>query len=180
MNKEQMEDAVRELWLQGGIFLHRSVFRLGNAEAIAIDAQSKLKRVEDAARMYSKPQAIEYLRSAGHIGGLNHEPLRKVEQEWLDRIFVRERCSEVWIGLASVMATAQEQGIHVENHLQVPCRCLDSVERKRKKRSTNVGAIQEAKEQEEREAIIKSVPAFQWQPKKGKRSVPVKLMNRRR
>ena len=130
--------------------------------------------------MYAKPQAIEYLRSSGNIGGLNHEPLRKVEQEWLDRIFVRERCSEVWIGLASVMATAEEQGIHVENHLQVPCRCLDSVERKRKKRSTNVGAIQEAKEQEEREAIIKSVPAFQWQPKKGKRSVPVKLTTLRK
>src|SRR6266478_7667119 len=58
----------RELWLQGGIFLHRSVFRLGNAEAIAIDAQSKLKGVEDGARMYNKSRAIEYLRSSGNIG----------------------------------------------------------------------------------------------------------------
>ncbi len=123
----------RELWLEGGIFLSRWEFRGKSAETIGIYAQNKLKRIEDDARMYAKPQAIEYLRSSGNIGGLNHEPLRKVEQEWLDRIFVRERCSEVWIGLASVMATAEEQGIHVENHLQVPCRCLDSVNRKLEK-----------------------------------------------
>ena len=63
---------------------------------------------------------------------LNHEPLRKVEQEWLDRIFVRDRVSRDWIGLAAVCATAEETGVHVENCEAVPCTCLDSVERKRR------------------------------------------------
>ena len=125
----------RELWLKGGIFISIGLVRNKSAEA---DAQSKLKRVEDGARMCSKPQAIEYLRSLGPFGDLNHEPLRKVEQEWLDRIFVRERCSRDWIGLAAVMATAEELGIHVEDHLQIPCKCLDSVNRKRKKRSAKI------------------------------------------
>lgn len=94
----------RELWLQGGIFVSTDAIRRQSAEATGMNAQSKLKGVEDDARMYTKSQAIEYLRSTGHIGCLNHEPLRKVEQEWLDRIFIRERCSAAWIGLAAVMA----------------------------------------------------------------------------
>jgi len=56
--------------------------------------------------------------------------LRPVEQEWLDRIFVRERVSKAWVGLASVMATAEEQGVHVKNCEAVPCKCRDSVNRK--------------------------------------------------
>jgi hypothetical protein len=32
-----------------------------------------------------------------------------------------------WIGLASVLAHTDEQGIHIEEHVQVPCKCLDSV-----------------------------------------------------
>jgi hypothetical protein len=72
-------------------------------------------------------QSREALRGA--FGLLNHEPLRKVEQEWLDRIFVRARCSAAWIGLAAGWASAEETGIHVKTHLQVPCRCRDSVNR---------------------------------------------------
>jgi hypothetical protein len=120
----------RELWLKGGIFVSIGSIGRQSAEAIGISAQSKLEYVEDDARMCTKSQAIEYLRSMGHFGCLNHEPLRKVEREWLARIFVRERCSRAWIGLAAVMATAEEQGIHVEDHLQIPCRCLDSVNRR--------------------------------------------------
>ena len=34
--------------------------------------------------MIAKPQAIEYLRGTN---SLNHEPLRNIEQDWLDRMF---------------------------------------------------------------------------------------------
>jgi hypothetical protein len=153
MNKEQMEDAVAEMRLLIDLF-ERGVLEQdypGKAEAnlrlvlrdrqlwlsaYSAEAeipQDELKRIEDEARMYTKAQAIEYLRFTGHI-----EPLRKVVQEWLGHIFVREQCSKAWIDLAAI--------------------------------------IQENKD---REAIIKSIPAFQWQPKKGKRSVPPKLMSLR-
>ena len=74
--------------------------------------------------MYDRPQAVEHLRSLRY---LNHEPLRQPEREWLDRIFIRPEISDDWLGVAATSATDEEAGFHVENHLQAPCRCLDSV-----------------------------------------------------
>jgi hypothetical protein len=76
--------------------------------------KNNLQSVEDGAEMFPKPQAIEYLRARN---SLNHEPLRKIEQEWLDRIFIRERMSKGWIGLASVVATTEETGTHTEGSI---------------------------------------------------------------
>lgn len=84
-------------------------------------------KIAESACMFTQAEAVEFLRSWGHIGDMNHDPLRKVEQEWLDRIFIgRERISKGWLCLAAVMADSEQTGIHVENHLQVPCRCSDA------------------------------------------------------
>jgi hypothetical protein len=119
----------REAWLEGWTRVLTSEARILPDAELGKSVKSKLQSVEDGAEMLTKPAAIEYLRARN---SLNHEPLRKVEQEWLDRIFIRERVSKAWVGLASVVADAEEQGIHVEEHLQAPCKCLDSLERKRR------------------------------------------------
>lgn len=87
----------------------------------------QLMKIAEGARMFIQAEAIEFLRSWGHIGHLNHDPLHKVEQEWLNRIFIgRERISRGWLCLAAIVADSDQTGIHVQDHLQVPCRCDDA------------------------------------------------------
>jgi hypothetical protein len=119
----------REAWLRGEVITMTGVAQY-DAQRVGEAVKSHLQYVEDSAEMLTKPEAIEWLRERNSF---NHEPLRKVEKEWLDQIFIRERMSKGWIGLASVVASAEEQGIHIKDHLQAPCKCIDSVERKRRK-----------------------------------------------
>lgn len=118
----------REAWLRGEVII--SVLcardRAACGEPEWPNIQRQFAEIADGARMYTQAEAVEFLRSWGHIGHMSHSPLRKIEQEWLDRIFVgRERISKGWLCLATVMATVEESGAHVENHLQVPCNCPD-------------------------------------------------------
>lgn len=150
MTKEQMEEAVSEIreviaayelgalkeeeeGVEPPLELLRKILRGREAwlRGEWPDNERQLMKIADDAQMYTQAQAIEFLRSWGHIGCMSHQPLRQVEQEWLDRIFVgRERISKGWLCLAAVMANDEEAGFHVENHLQVPCNCPDSVSRK--------------------------------------------------
>jgi len=113
----------REAWLRSEVRILLATARTLPEAHLGIAVKDKLARIEEDARMLSKPEAIAYLRS---IKDLNHDPLRRIEQEWLDSIFVRERMSKGWIGYASVSATAEQTGVHVERFEQVPCRCPDS------------------------------------------------------
>ena len=118
----------REAWLRGEAII--SVLcardRAAGGEPEWPNIERQLANIADGARMCTQAQAIEFLRSWGHIGYMNHSPLREIEQQWLDRIFIgRERISQSWLCLAAVMATSEETGAHVENHLQVPCNCRD-------------------------------------------------------
>jgi len=141
MTKEQMEEAVSEMrqviaaFEQGALEeegtgcleLLRKILRGREAwlQGEWPDVE-QLVKIADGARMYTQAEAIEFLRSWGHIGHMNHSPLREIEQKWLDRIFVgRERISKGWLCLAAVIATSEETGTHVEDHLQVPCNCPD-------------------------------------------------------
>jgi hypothetical protein len=96
----------REAWLRGEIILASGFAEHPDSE-VGRAVKNNLRDVEDGARMFTKPVAIKSLRSTK---AMNHEPPRKIEQEWLDRIFSRERMSKAWIGLASVLADAGEQG----------------------------------------------------------------------
>lgn len=141
MTKEQMEEAVSEMrqviaaFEQGALEeegtghleLLRKILRGREAwlRGEWPDVE-QLVKIADGACMFTQAEAVEFLRSWGHIGHMSHGPLRKIEQEWLDRIFIgHERISKGWLCLAAVMATAEETGAHVENHLQVPCNCPD-------------------------------------------------------
>ena len=60
---------------------------------------------------------------------MNDEPLRPIEQEWLDRNFIRERMSKSALGIASlVTGSIEETGLHVEGCIvPAPCRAIDKV-----------------------------------------------------
>jgi hypothetical protein len=107
----------REAWLQGQVIRDGTSKDVDSQEALA-----QFRSVEDADEMLTETEAIAYLRS---MSSLNHEPLRAVEQEWLDRAFIRERMSKAVIALAAMLANDEEQGIHIEAYLQGPCRCED-------------------------------------------------------
>lgn len=117
----------REAWLRGEVILSALAAKEGRETDVGQIVDGKLKSVVEGAQMFTQIEAIKHLRS---LGDMNHSPLRKIEREWLDRIFIRDRISKDWLGLASVIATTEEMGCHVENNLRVPCKCPDSVNRK--------------------------------------------------
>lgn len=86
----------REAWLRGEIIVLTTLAERSESE-IEKAVKSQLQSVVEGAQMLTKPEVIEWLRSTR---SMNHEPLRKIEKEWLDRVFVRERISKGWLGLA--------------------------------------------------------------------------------
>ena len=86
----------REAWLRGEIIVLTTLAERSESE-IEKAVKSPLQSVVEGAQMLTKPEVIEWLRSTR---SMNHEPLRKIEKEWLDRVFVRERISKGWLGLA--------------------------------------------------------------------------------
>jgi hypothetical protein len=113
----------REAWLRGEVILLALEVKEGPETAIRQIVDHKLKGVIEGARMYTQLEAIKHLRSWELM---NHSPLRKIEREWLDRIFVgRERISKSWLDLAGTAGNMEDMGGHVEDG------CPDSVNRKR-------------------------------------------------
>jgi hypothetical protein len=99
----------REAWLRGEVIVPAKTAKQNAIEGqLTIDR--KLKSVVKGAQMYSQPEAIKLLRS---LKLMNHSPLREVEKEWLDRIFLNERISGELIDLALTVAGPVEMGGHL-------------------------------------------------------------------
>lgn len=114
----------REAWLRSEVAVLTPTIRIFSEADLGKAVKEKLAGIEAEARMLTKAAAIDYLRS---INCLNHEPLRRIEQEWLDSVFIHERMSKAWVLCAAGLATSEQQGIHIRNHVRGPCACPDSV-----------------------------------------------------